>query len=472
MKIEKYILIILIFTSLLNAQYQMYFVTNSNTPQATAYNNSHKVALQDPFSDTVNVVFQSADSVYFVFSHDQGQSWSPPAAIQKGKYPGIDVDHFGFRHLVWQSLDTILNTYEIYYDCIDEWNPPMNISQSPGHSELPDLVVDANGVVHIVWAENVAGYTQVYYRTVWQNVLGDTVQISGVGSNQANYNHPSISMFPPNYRIYAVWDCYDPACYSPYQIHLRYKEDTLWSTTTTWAHYLTMCHPSFDYSHGLDELSFCYEDSTSGNMEATFQGGNGGGYSTTGHSTYPGVSTVGSTWSYLFWQEDSAGYEDIYGHFFYSMSGWTQLSLREYFNIQEPVKYPSTTDAYLVWTQGDNPPYSIYLAYFDYPIGVKEGYQLTVQDMAATPNPFSRKTRITYEIPETESRTSDRIPRLEIYDSVGQLVQELYPSIRGRRLSVEWSGRDNTGRELPNGVYFCEIEGFLENRPLKIVKLD
>jgi hypothetical protein len=474
MYIRKYfVILITLAIVVVHAQYEMYFIANSNSADATAFNNSHKIAAEQPPSGTINVVYQSSDSICFVFTFDGGQSWSTPQVIYPGKYPAIDVSPQGFRYLAWQTLDTIHNTYEVYYDCIDDWSPPMNISQSTGHSILPDLVVDSNEVVHIVWAEDVGGYNQIYHRVVFQGILGDTVRLSDFGSNEAAYTHPSISIFQPNNRVYAIWECYDSLCYSPYQIHLRYKETDTWSQTTSWAHYLPMRHPSFDYAHTWDTLSFCYEDSTSGNMEPTFYGGNGGGYATPGYSTYPVVSTVYTTWSYLFWQEDSAGFIDILYDLYYEMSGWTQGSLRDYFGIQEPTRFPSASDAYLIWTQGDNPPYSVYFADFGYPIGIEETSQASRMNLSARPNPFSQMTDIRYEITDKDLRTQGEGYELAIYDSSGRLVKNLRPlSVNANQVSVEWCGDDNTGNELPAGIYFVTTKDLKENNPLKLVKLN
>ena len=451
---------------------QQIFVANSNSVDATGLNNSHKIAPQqaDGPSDTLHVVFHSSDTVYFVFSFDAGQSWSTPQTIYPGKYPALDVSPQGFRYLAWQTLDTIHNTYDIYYDCLDDWSPPMNISQSTSHSVLPDLVVDSSEVVHIVWAEDVGGYNQIYYRVVFQGILGDTLRLSDFGSTEAAYTHPSISIFQPNNRVYAIWQCYDSLCYSPYQIHLRYKENDTWSQTTSWAHYLPMRHPSLDYSHGQDTLSFCYEDSTSGNMEATFYGGNGGGYSTPGYSTLPVVSTVGTVWSYLFWQEHSSGYNDICYHLYYFMSGWTSGSIS---GIQESVRFPSVSGAYLLWTQGDTPPYSIYFEDFGYPIGIQETRQMYPATISAHPNPFSLITDIRYEMTDEGLQNPGSSLELEIYDSCGRLVKNIkLLSVITYPLSVKWCGDDNTGNELPPGIYFVTMTHLEENGLVKLVKLD
>ena len=339
---------------------------------------------------------------------------------------------------------------------------------------LPDLVVDSTGVVHIAWVDA----DQIFYRIYHYGILGDTVCLSGYGSTLATYTYPSMSIFLPNHRVYVVWECYDPQSYSPYQIHYRYKENYIWSTTNVWAHYLPMRHPSTDFSHGsewtLEELSLCYEDSTSGNMEATFYGGNGGGLATPGRSTYPVISTVGSTWSYLFWQEDSAGQEDIYSQFYYFMSGWIAFSLRDELNIQEPVRCPSTCGAYLMWTQGESAPYSVYFADFGYPIGIQETQPTQIMTISAQPNPFSQMTDIRYLMRDETHPILEERSELKIYNSTGQLVKHFPSQVHGiKRLSLlRWYGNDNAGNEVPTGIYFCCLITETEDYLLKIVKVD
>lgn len=468
MCIIKY-LTILLALSFSTAQLQHQFVANANSIDATAFNNSHKIVPRygDILSDTIHLVYHSSDSVYYIYTTDQGQSWQTPVALHPGIYPALDIDLFGFRHVAWQYFDASNDNYEIYYDCLDDWCAPLNVSETPTNSTLPDLVVDSTGIVHLTWTDA----DQIYYRTCQNGLLGDTFRLSGYGSPQATYSHPSTSIFTPDHRVYVVWDCYDIECYSPYQIHYRYKEDDTWSSTTTWASYLAMRHPSVDFSHGTvsiqEQLSLCYEDSTSGNMEATFFGGNGGGYATQGYSTYPVISTVGTTWSYLFWQEDLLGYEDIYYHLYYCFSGWSSGALRTTLNIQEPIRFPNACGAYLVWTQGDSVPYSIYFADFGYPIGVRESQPARHGRISFSPNPFSRKTGLAIKI-----QVPSEYMQMRMYDVLGILVKDFALQLRNHPRSLKWLGYDNEGNELPAGIYLCHITDENGEFLKKIVMID
>lgn len=450
------------------AQYDFYYVTSVNAVDATAFSNSHKIAVRgDWVGDTIHIVFHD-DSVYYTFSTDGGPTWSTPVALAPGTNPALDIDHMAFRHVAWQQFDPADSTYDVYYDCLDDWALPVNISESSNNSTFPDVVADASLTAHVVWQEERGPNNYIYYRPCVGAMPGDTVRISDFGSSVATYSYPSVSIYCPNDRIYAVWDCYDTGSYSPYQIHVRYKEGANWSDVETYAHYLALRHSSVDFGHGEDALSLCYEDSSSGNLEATFVGGNGGGYPTQGRSKYPVVATVGSTWSYLYWQEDSAGFEDICCHFYYFVTGWTPpASVRSIFSIDKPVRYPNCCGANLVWTQGDTAPYSIYYGDFGYPIGVEEARRAEhMPSLVISPNPFREMTNIRLEA------LADDAEIISIYSTAGHLVKILYPQSQISNLqSVVWDGTDNAGEKVPAGTYFCILETSEQRVVKKVVRL-
>jgi len=462
---------------------QYNYVNSSHSFDATAFNNSHKIASPD-FAmpgDSIHVVYHSLDSVLYTFTTDHGMTWTIPAFLDFGTYPGIDLDLFGFRHIVWQSPDTITGAYEIYYDCLDDYSPPINVSETPSNSIFPDIVVDTLLTAHIVWVEDVASYNQIYYRPCHAGMFGDTVRLSDFGSAEATSSYPSISIFQPNHRVYALWDCNDPGSYSPYQIHSRYLEDSTWSSTEAWASYLPLRHSSLDFCHGFDSMSGAWEDSTSGNLEAFFLGGTpGGGYATSGLSDYPVVSTVGQTWSYLFWHEDSSGFEDIYYHLYYWT--WSEGTVRSVFSIDEPVRYPSCCGSFLIWTQGENPPYDIYFADFGYPVARTEVKGINPQlQLSVLPNPFKNNTNISFgkapsnRITHSSNGTgSAKGKELNIYDAMGRVVRtwsvnqwNLSNSVK----SVCWDGTNDSGGDLPAGIYFCTVytnQGSIVEKVIKV----
>ncbi len=69
------------------------------------------------------------------------------------------------------------------------------------------------------------------------------------------------------------------------------------------------------------------------------------------------------------------------------------------------------------------------------------------------PNPFNPFTTIRYELASTET------VRLAIYDVTGRLVRMLVDDepLGATSHSVDWDGRDSSGREVASGVYFYRI---------------
>jgi flagellar hook assembly protein FlgD len=69
------------------------------------------------------------------------------------------------------------------------------------------------------------------------------------------------------------------------------------------------------------------------------------------------------------------------------------------------------------------------------------------------PNPFTVQTSIGYQL----SSATDL--RLNIYNIAGQLVRTLVDTHQDAGFyNVVWSGLDDQGRGVSNGVYFCRLE--------------
>jgi len=83
------------------------------------------------------------------------------------------------------------------------------------------------------------------------------------------------------------------------------------------------------------------------------------------------------------------------------------------------------------------------------------------------PNPFNPSTRIDYALP-VESDVS-----LQIFNLLGQLVRTLVSGDRPAGYhSVEWDGRDNSGRLVGSGLYFFRLstEEFVQTRKMVLLR--
>ncbi|MFQ6091230.1 MAG: cohesin domain-containing protein [bacterium] len=69
------------------------------------------------------------------------------------------------------------------------------------------------------------------------------------------------------------------------------------------------------------------------------------------------------------------------------------------------------------------------------------------------PNPFNPETHIEYGLPQAG------YVRLDVYNVLGQHVVTLVDELKQAGFhTAHWDGRDSTGDEVPNGVYFCKID--------------
>ncbi|MCX7996091.1 MAG: hypothetical protein N3A65_10065 [candidate division WOR-3 bacterium] len=104
------------------------------------------------------------------------------------------------------------------------------------------------------------------------------------------------------------------------------------------------------------------------------------------------------------------------------------------------------------------------------------------QRLWAYPNPFRSKLNIRYRIQDTGYKTEKTTAGIEIYDATGRFVKSFNPAScilnlespsllrRTEQASIVWFGDDNSGRELPAGVYFIVPED-KSLPPVRVVKI-
>ena len=69
------------------------------------------------------------------------------------------------------------------------------------------------------------------------------------------------------------------------------------------------------------------------------------------------------------------------------------------------------------------------------------------------PNPFNAVTTIRYQLPERS------FVRLSVYDPSGQFLRTLVEEEqRAGYYAAGWDGRDNSGRDVASGLYFCHLQ--------------
>ncbi|TES93865.1 MAG: T9SS type A sorting domain-containing protein [Candidatus Cloacimonadota bacterium] len=427
---------------------------------ATAYGNGFKVVpvMSTLPEDVIYAVYSyNEDTCYFAYSYDRGLNWaSQPfyaTLYENAHFPSMDV-YDSLPYVVSQGDSG--GQGEIFLRCPLDWGIPQRISFTPGHSTLPAIVIDDNFDCHIVWQDNTDGNWEIYYCCAHYDTsvsgvvnLSDNIDISDI--------YPSISIYNGS-EIHVVWQRYDPSCYSPYSIVHRYLNGGSWSAEDTLAGstYIPLNHPSLDFCHGEDDISAAWEDSTAGNLDIFFYQGIVGPYPTSGQSRYPVLSTMSTVWAYAYWEDNSDGYDDIYGVKLYNPGGRRYLyKFRDVYG-DEDMHYPNVTNCYVVWTQGDSVPYKVMFACEGYPIGTEESQveDINTPKLQVYPNPFTSVVSVQLQC---EGYSAEGI-ELTIYDVSGRLVKSFPLTTNHLSLTTDFQP----------GVYFLKVDGY---EPVKVVKL-
>ena len=456
---------------------------------ATAFSNGRKIAPIAPFAeDTLYAVYSyNDDTCYFAYSYNRGMTWQaqPLFATLYGNAHCPSIDVYGtLPYVVSQGNDTS-GFGDIFLKCPLDWCNPQLICNTSGHATLPSIAIDNSAGMHIVWQDDTPGDCEIYYCCAYYDTsVSEVLNLSNL--EHAADMYPSISIYNGD-EVHVIWERYDSLIDCPYSIVHRYLDNGIWSDEE----YLAGCsgipfhHPSLDYSHGEDALSATWEDSSLGKSDAFFYEGNGGGYLTPGDSRYPVVSTLGGTWSYLYWEDNSDGCDDIYAHRYYFMTGWSSYEFRYMFG-DEDMHYPNVANCHVVWTQGDSAPYRVMYLYEGYPeSGVEkdESYESNIPNLTAYPNPFRERTVISYQLSvigkQSHNHQITDYPSpitIKIFDLSGRLIHTLpITDYRSPITEVYWNGKDLNGKEVQSGIYFVRVvdKGISEEdtKPIKLIKL-
>ncbi len=88
-------------------------------------------------------------------------------------------------------------------------------------------------------------------------------------------------------------------------------------------------------------------------------------------------------------------------------------------------------------------------------------------NLVVTPNPFKDKTLIQFIVPESNFAIS-----LSVYDIAGRIVKtfsDIQCNIFNSALSVLWDGTDDSGKQLPNGIYFLKLNTWTDSMINKMI---
>ena len=137
--------------------------------------------------------------------------------------------------------------------------------------------------------------------------------------------------------------------------------------------------------------------------------------------------------------------------------------------------HPVTNPNGLGDTVSDNVDYAPWLQTCTHCLAIMEYGQdkQFLIDVEIKPNPFTNFADIRYQITDDRTNNMGEKCNIRIYDVNGRLVKDVDLSpVTGHQSSVKWYGDDDTGRELPAGIYLLKFEGegYCANRKIVIVR--
>jgi hypothetical protein len=159
---------------------------------------------------------------------------------------------------------------------------------------------------------------------------------------------------------------------------------------------------------------------------------------------------------------------------------WTGLGMSsagpDIYEAAIPIQVQGTTVDYYVWATDDavvpnavtDPvaaPTDGYYSFLVKGIGIEEKELPGIYQLCQNcPNPFIGRTVIRYALP-MKSRVS-----LRIYDSSGRLVKAIVDREQSPGLyKTEWDARDDSGKKVSVGVYFCKLDAGVFKSTKKLV---
>lgn len=99
------------------------------------------------------------------------------------------------------------------------WSEPVAVSRGPGDASSPELAVDGDGNVQLVWAQTLGTTKRIYYRNLSVDQIG-TIDSESVGGS----DYPSL--VAANGKLYAAWQSWTP---TP-EVAVAEYDGTAWST--------------------------------------------------------------------------------------------------------------------------------------------------------------------------------------------------------------------------------------------------
>ena len=279
-------------------------------------------------NNTIHIVWDDNtpgnDEIYYKKSMDQGETWSAAKRLTwtpgKSSWPDISIDSNDNIHVVWD--DGTPGYSEIYYkkstDGGETWTADRRLTWTPDWSDNPDLAIDSTDALHVFWEDYTPGFSEIYYRrtadagATWST----TKRITWTAGDSFD---PALAIDATD-AIHLVW--YDD---TPGNLEVYYKKTTnggkTWSPTDRLNWTSGSSQRPVIAVDSTDAVHLVWSDDTPGDDEIYYKKSTNGGTSwsmaqrltwTSGSSRYPAMAIDADDAIHVVWQDDTPGKNKIY----------------------------------------------------------------------------------------------------------------------------------------------------------------
>jgi hypothetical protein len=165
-----FVLGLFLFSLLLNAQTWTSSKRITWTPNPTS---DAQIAVDS--SDIVHVVYVDGppgdSEIYYKRSTDGGTTWAGTTRLtwntSYSVNPSMAIDSVDTIHIVWSDLSLATHNELCHKKSTDggtTWSSTKRLTWSAGISRYPEIVIDTNDHIHLVWEESVSWNFEMFYK--------------------------------------------------------------------------------------------------------------------------------------------------------------------------------------------------------------------------------------------------------------------------------------------------------------------